>query len=134
MRLKRKHIVEKVSKELNISAYDIDDIVYSYYNHVLKLVNDLEYTHIYINRLCTLDFRLKRTSEYITLLDKVINKRKRDNQLRLVDEMEARNNKLKKLIEKLYQEGEDRKNKREQRYEFINSVEEQRSDFRRNIE
>lgn len=127
MILKRKHIVELVAKELNISSYDVDDIVYSYYNHVLKLVNELEYPHIYISKLCTLDFRMKKSSDYVTLLDKVINKRKRENRLQFIEEMETRNNKLKKLIEKSYQEGQDKKNKRQQRYEFINSLEEQKS-------
>ena len=128
---KRKHIVEKTAKELNMSADDIDDIVYSYYNHVLKLINSLEHTRIYVNNVCIFKFRMMKSMSYIEYGTKTVHRlrlrKPTEYLLAGIEEIETRTNKLKKLIEALYQEGDMQSIKRKDRYEFIKSVENQKS-------
>ena len=127
MQVKRKHIVEKVAKKMNISADDVDDIVYSYYNHVLRLVNSLEHPYIYVNKLFILKFRVNKGLEQISKSDTYIKylsaKNPTEYVLKSLNDWEIKKIKLKKLIEQMYQISEDKKNKRTERYEFINSLE-----------
>lgn len=134
---KRKYLVDQTAKELDMSADDIDDIIYSYYNHVLRLINSLEYTRIYVNNVCTFKFRIKKSLDYIEhgerLLEKWRLRKSTDYLLISIAEVETRTNKLKKLIEVVYQQNEIKRTKRKERYEFIDSVEVQKPNLRRNI-
>lgn len=134
---KRKYLVNQTAKELDMSADDIDDIIYSYYNHVLRLINSLEYTRIYVNNVCTFKFRIKKSLDYIEhgerLLEKWRLRKPTDYLLISIAEVETRTSKLKKLIEVVYQQNKIKRAKRKERYEFIDSVEVQKPNLRRNI-
>lgn len=135
---KRKYLVEKTAKELNMSADDIDDIVYSYYNHVLKLINSLEHTRIYVNNVCIFKFRMMKSMSYVDYGARTVQRLKlrkpTEYLLASIEEIETRTTKLKKLIETLYQEGDIQRTKRRDRYEFIKSMASQKSDTRGDIE
>ncbi|HRT02557.1 MAG TPA: hypothetical protein P5513_01295 [Candidatus Diapherotrites archaeon] len=134
---KRKYLVEKTAKELNMSADDIDDIIYSYYNHVLKLINSLEHTLIYVNNVCTFKFRVAKSAAYVQHGEKLLERwrlRKPTKYLlESISEVENRVIKLKKLIEIMYQQYDAKKIKRKERYEFIKSMASQESDTGRDI-
>ena len=135
---KRKYLVEKTSKELNMSTDDVDDVVYSYYNYVLKLINSLEHTRIYVNHVCTFKFRMAKSSAYVEYgtrqIERLKLRRSTDYLLQSITEVEARVNKLKKLIEIAYQEYNIKKTKRKDRYEFIKGMASQESDSGRDSE
>lgn len=135
---KRKYLVEKTSKELNISTDDVDDVVYSYYNYILKLIKSLEHTRIYVNHVCTFKFRMVKSSAYVEYGNRQVERlrlrRPTDYLLQSITEIETRVNKLKKLIEIAYQEYNIKKTKRKERYEFIKSVASQESDSGRDSE
>lgn len=135
---KRKYLVEKTSKELNMSTDDVDDVVYSYYNYILKLINSLEHTRIYVNHVCTFKFRMVKSSAYVEYgtrqVERLRLRRPTDYLLQSITEIETRVNKLKKLIEIAYQEYNIKKTKRKDRYEFIKSVASQESDSGRDSE
>lgn len=135
---KRKYLVEKTAKELNMSADDIDDIVYSYYNHVLKLINSLEHTRIYVNNVCTFKFRMMKSMSYIDYGARTVQRLKlrkpTEYLLASIEEIETRTTKLKKLVEVMYQQYNIKKTKRRERYEFIKSMASKESDNRGDIE
>jgi len=135
---KRKYLVEKTSKELSISTDDVDDVVYSYYNYILKLIKSLEHTRIYVNHVCTFKFRMVKSSAYVEYGNRQVERlrlrRPTDYLLQSITEIETRVNKLKKLIEIAYQEYNIKKTKRKERYEFIKSVASQESDSGRDSE
>lgn len=125
--LKRKNIVEELSKERNLPYDDVDDIIYSYYRHVGNLVDSLEHTRLYINKICILNFMPKWGTERIEDFNNITINLKRRNEtpsiLLSISEYEKKVVKLKKLIELSYQELEIKRNKRVKRYEYINSLE-----------
>ena len=135
---KRKYLVEKTAKELNMSTDDIDDIVYSYYNHILKLINSLEHTRIYVNNVCTFKFRVAKSAAYVQHGEKLLERWKLRKPtkylLESISEVENRVGKLKKLIEVMYQQYNIKKTKRRDRYEFIKSMASKESDNRGDIE
>jgi len=125
--VKRKNITEELAKELNMPHEDIDDIIYSYYRHVSNLVDSLEYSRIYINKICILNFMPKWGTERIEEFQHILINLKRRNEtnsiLTSIADYERKIVKLKRLIETSYQETEVRKNKRIKRYEYIDSLE-----------
>ena len=130
----RKEIVKKLSKELNISADDIDDIIYSYYNYILSLVNSLEHTRIFITGLGTLRFRLSKAVKYVNDADRIVasleRKKDTDYTRNNIKNLKIRKVKMQGLIEKIYQEKEEKRNKKIERNEFIKRLESERRDFR----
>lgn len=130
----RKEIVKKLSKELNISADDIDDIIYSYYNHVLDLVNSLEHTRIFIAGLGTLRFRLSNAVKYVNDADRIVSsleqKKDTDYTRNNIKNLKIRKVKMQGLIEMVYQEKESKRKKKIERNEFIKRLESEGRDFR----
>ena len=130
----RKEIVKKLSKELNISADDIDDIIYSYYNHVLDLVNSLDHTRIFIAGLGTLRFRLSKAVKYVNDADRIVSsleqKKDTDYTRNNIKNLKIRKVKMQGLIEMVYQEKESKRKKKIERNEFIKRLESEGRDFR----
>jgi nucleoid DNA-binding protein len=61
--VKRKQISAIVADRLNLSGDTVDEIMSSYYKHILKMLVEMEHTRIYVNKLGTFVVNRKKLIE-----------------------------------------------------------------------